>query len=181
MSFFKKTRTLQNGNNFMNKKLIFIIIVMIGFVYNSYAQEISSHAIGLRIGDNNGFGTEVSYQHKLKDSKRLEFDLGFRNNNNFSVWKLTAIHQWVWKIDGDFNWYAGFGAGIGNSEIKGNFNGSNKDEGFFLNANGNIGVEYNFDIPLLISIDFRPEFGIINDFGEDDLDLDIALSLRYQF
>jgi hypothetical protein len=26
-------------------------------------------------------------------------------------------------------------------------------------AAGDIGIEYNFDIPLLISLDFRPEFG----------------------
>lgn len=182
MDFSKKNhKQHQNNNNAVSKKLGFIIILMIGFMYNATGQNISSHAIGLRIGDNNGFGAEASYQHKLKDNKRLELDLGFRNNNNFSVWKLTGIHQWVWKIDGSFNWYAGFGAGIGNSEVKGVFTGSNKDDGFFLNANGNVGVEYDFDIPLLISIDFRPEFGIINDFGDDDLDLDIALSLRYQF
>ena len=44
---------------------------------------------------------------------------------------------------------------------------------------GDIGIEYNFDIPLLLSLDFRPEFG----FGDynDDLDLDIALGIRYQF
>ena len=40
-------------------------------------------------------------------------------------------------------------------------------------------IEYDFDIPLLISLDFRPELG----FGDinDDLDFDIALGIRYQF
>ena len=44
---------------------------------------------------------------------------------------------------------------------------------------GDIGIEYNFDIPLLLSLDFRPEFG----FGDynDDVDFDIALGVRYQF
>ena len=90
---------------------------------------------------------------------------------------MSGIHQWVWNIDGGFNWYAGFGAGIGNVDVK-NFD---DDDGLFVNAVGNIGVEYNFDIPLLISLDFRPEIGLVNDFGNNDFDLDIALGLRYQF
>lgn len=159
------------------KKIGFITVVLLGFMYNVNAQDISSNAIGLRFGDNDGFGAEISYQHKIKDSNRLEFDLGFRDNKNFNIWKLTGVYQWIWSIDGGFNWYAGFGAGIGNVDVK----GFDNDDGIFVNAAGNVGVEYNFDIPLLISLDFRPEFGIVNDFGDDDLGIDIALSLRYQF
>jgi len=163
--------------NIFGNKITIIIIALMAFTYNVQAQEISSNAIGLRFGDNDGFGVEVSYQHRLSDATRLEADLGFRNNNNFNIWKLTGIHQWVWNIDGGFNWYAGFGAGIGNVNVK-NFN---DDDGLFINAAGNVGVEYDFDIPLLISIDFRPEVGIVNDYGSNDFDVDLALSLRYQF
>ncbi|NNK72791.1 MAG: hypothetical protein HKO94_06335, partial [Flavobacteriaceae bacterium] len=48
-----------------------------------------------------------------------------------------------------------------------------------LLAAGDIGIEYDFNIPLLISLDFRPEIGF-GDFN-DDLDFDIALGIRYQF
>ena len=161
------------------KKLIFTAVVLFGILINTQAQEISSHALGIRIGDNDGFGVEISYQKSIKDNNRLELDLGFRDNKNYDAWKLTAIYQWIWNIDGNFNWYAGFGAGIGSINISNdNFRG---DDDFFVNADGNVGIEYNFDIPLLISLDFRPEFGLINDFGDNDLDLDIALGLRYQF
>ena len=53
------------------------------------------------------------------------------------------------------------------------------DDETALFAAGDIGIEYSFEIPLLISLDFRPEIG----FGDinDDLDFDIALGLRYQF
>ena len=163
--------------NFVGNKITIVVIALMAFTYNTQAQEISSNAIGLRFGDNDGFGVEVSYQHRLSGDTRLEADLGFRNNNNFDIWKLTGIHQWVWNIDGGFNWYAGVGAGIGNVNVK-NFN---DDDGLFVNAAGNVGVEYNFDIPLLISIDFRPEIGIVNDYGNNDFDVDLALSLRYQF
>ncbi|MDH5413707.1 MAG: hypothetical protein OEW87_06185 [Flavobacteriaceae bacterium] len=159
------------------KKLIFTAMLIIGSLYHTSAQDISEHAIGIRTGDNDGFGYAISYQRKIKDINRIEVDLGFRDNKNFDAWKLTGLYHWVWNIDGGFNWYAGFGAGIGTYNNK--FN--NDDDGLFVNADGNIGIEYNFEIPLLISIDFRPEFGIINDFGDNDLDLDIALGIRYQF
>ncbi|MGB5362773.1 MAG: hypothetical protein WBN17_05665 [Aureibaculum sp.] len=159
------------------KKLFFTAILIIGSLYSASAQDISEHAIGIRTGDNDGFGYAISYQRKMKDINRFEVDLGFRDNKNFDAWKLTGLYQWVWNIDGGFNWYAGFGAGIGTYNNK--FN--NDDDGLFVNADGNIGIEYNFEFPLLISIDFRPEFGIINDFGDNDLDLDIALGIRYQF
>ena len=51
------------------------------------------------------------------------------------------------------------------------------DFGFFVA--GDIGIEYDFDIPLLISLDFRPEFGN-NDFTDNTI-FDIALGVRYQF
>lgn len=160
------------------KKIFFTIAVFIGFVSVISSQEISSHAIGIRTGDNDGFSNEISYQRKMNDINRLELDLGFRDNKNFEIWKLSGIYQWVWNLDGGFNWYAGFGAGIGSYSVK---NDGDADDGIFVNADGNIGIEYNFEIPLLISLDFRPEFGIVNDFGDNDLGLDIALGIRYQF
>ena len=161
------------------KKLVLAALMLFGFLLSAQAQDIASNALGIRTGDNDGFGVEISYQKRLSDVNRLEFDLGFRDNKNYDAWKLSGIYQWVWNLDGNFNWYAGFGAGIGSLDISNdNFDG---DDGLFVNANGNIGIEYDFDIPLLISIDFRPELGLVNDFGDNDLGLDIALGLRYQF
>ena len=53
------------------------------------------------------------------------------------------------------------------------------DDETFVFAAGDIGVEYNFDIPLQLALDFRPELG----FGDyrDDIDFDIALGIKYQF
>jgi len=157
------------------KKLFLVVLVFIGFTAMSNAQDISKNAIGLRFGDSNGFGGEVSYQRGLSDNNRLEFDLGWRSGKGYDGFKLTGIYQWVWNIDGGFNWYAGAGGGVGSYS----FDDDAIDGETFLFAAGDIGIEYNFDIPLLISLDFRPEFG----FGDfrDDLDFDIALGIRYQF
>jgi hypothetical protein len=157
------------------RKLFLLAIAFIGFTALSSAQDISPNAIGLRLGDSDGFGAEISYQRALGDNNRLEFDLGWRSGNTFDGFKLAGLYQWVWNIDGGFNWYAGVGGGVGSY----NFDDNDLDDETFLFAAGDIGIEYDFDIPLLISLDFRPELG----FGTytDDLDFDIALGIRYQF
>jgi hypothetical protein len=55
------------------------------------------------------------------------------------------------------------------------------DNGNFVYVAGNVGIEYNFkQIPLLIALDYRPEFGgkgyFVNNYGSD-----IALGIRYKF
>lgn len=161
------------------KNLILVLVLFITGIFSMNAQNISKNALGIRFGDNDGFGGEISYQHELSEVTRLEVDLGFRNHKFYDAYKLTALHQWVWNIDNGFNWYAGFGAGVGSWSASPDYMGSG-DEGVFLNADGNVGIEYNFEIPLLISLDFRPEIGLVGDYGKDT-DFDFALSLRYQF
>ncbi len=160
------------------KKLILSTLGIFASVLFMNAQEIADNAIGLRIGDSDGFGTEVTYQRALGSNNRLEVDLGWRTGNRFDGFKLAGLYQWVWNIDGGFNWYAGVGGGVGSYDFDDVPQGFDDNETFFFAA-GDVGIEYNFDIPLLLSLDFRPELG----FGDlnDDLDFDIALSIRYQF
>lgn len=156
------------------KKKILSVVMLIGFGCFLQAQEISKNAIGLRFGDNNGFGAEITYQRAINENNRLEADLGWRNNHNVSAFKLTGVYQWIWEIDNNFNWYAGAGAGLGS------WSATDKS-GSFLFVAGNVGIEYNLkDLPLLISLDYRPEFGghgyFDNNYGSD-----IALGIRYKF
>lgn len=161
------------------KKIFILAVVMFSGYLTMNSQEISNHAIGVRFGNNDGFGGEISYQRQLTTTNRLEIDLGYRNENEYNAFKLSGIYQWVWNIDQGFNWYAGFGAGVGSWSYNNGFISDN-NEGLFINADGNIGIEYNFKAPFLISLDFRPEIGIIGNYGRDT-DLDLALSIRYQF
>lgn len=162
------------------KNILFSIVLFLGIIASMQAQEIASNAIGIRVGDNDGFGTEVNYQRGLGDNNRLELGLGWRSANNFNAIRLTGLYQWVWNLDGNFNWYAGVGAAAGSFDFDDGFRGDEDINEFFLNAAGTVGIEYNFDIPLLLSLDFRPEIGILNDI-DDSLEFDIALSIRYQF
>jgi hypothetical protein len=167
------------------KKIILSAIMLIGLAFTAQAQDISKNALGLRFGGNNGFGAELSYQRALGSNNRLELDLGWRNRSNYNnngyddnAVKLAALYQWVWNIDGGFNWYAGVGGGVGSYSYDDNNNNSFNET--FVFAAGDIGIEYNFDIPLLISLDFRPEFGG-NGYYKNNYGSDVALALRYQF
>lgn len=160
------------------KKTALSLFVFCGF-FQMNAQDISKNAIGLRLGDNDGFGGEITYQRGISDENRLEFDLGFRNSSDINAFKIVGLYQWVWEIDNKFNWYAGAGGGFGswNSTVL-----NTKDSGTFLFAAGDVGIEYNFDIPLQLSLDARPELHVFSKgYRNSNFGPDIALSVRYKF
>ena len=160
------------------KTSLFTIVCLFGLAISAHAQSISKNALGIRVGDDDGFGVEISYQRALQETTRLELDLGLRSGDDYDGFKLTGLHQWVWKLDGNFNWYAGAGGGVGAYNIDNVPAGADDTDTFFFLA-GNLGIEYDFDIPLVISLDVRPEIGF-GDFN-DDFDFDLGLGIRYQF
>ena len=158
------------------KKIMIVVVVLFTISATTTAvkaQLIEKNALGVRIGDSDGFGGEISYQRALSDNNRLEFDLGWRDSNDTNAFKILGLYQWVMEIENRFNWYVGAGAGFGSFD-------SEDDNGVFALIAGDLGIEYNFKIPLLISLDFRPELSF-NDNYSDGLDFDIGLGLRYQF
>ena len=166
------------------KRIFLISAIFLGIITQMRAQEISPNAIGLRLGDSDGFGAEISYQRAIKENNRLEFDFGWRNGKNYDGVKLIGLYQWVWNIDGAFNWYAGPGAGFAAYDIHYNHpvTGDYNDKDAFVILTGTVGIEYSFDFPLLLSLDVRPELGFGDDgYDNNDLDFDVGLGVRYQF
>ena len=88
----------------------------------------------------------------MGQSNMLSLDLGIPG---FYGVGLVGTYDWIfpinaWKEAGSWNWYAGVGAGVGI-----NFNAY-----FNVGVAGRVGVEYNFgDIPLQLSLDYRPVVG----------------------
>lgn len=164
------------------KKSLLLILAIGAFALQANAQQISKNAIGLRLGDNDGFGPEVNYQRALGENNRLELGFAWHNHRHHDAVKLTGIYQWVWNIDGGFNWYAGPGAGLGVVNYNYKYDEypykKRKESEFYGFITGDVGIEYNFDFPLLISLDIRPQ---INIGYHDDVNFDIGLSARYQF
>lgn len=147
----------------MKKTLFTLAFLMAAFSLK--AQDISKNAIGIRIGGGNGAGGEISYQKFLGNNNRLQIDLGLANK--FTNFKATGLYQWVWDLEERFNWYAGFGGGIVSAD----------DLGVY--AAGVIGIEYNFNVPILLSLDYRPEIGIAG--GLNGVNSNFGLGVRYQF
>lgn len=139
--------------------------------------QADSKTIGLRLGGGFGGGAEMSYQQPLDRDHRVEVDLGL------SSWGfgLNGVYQWVWDLSelGDgFNWYAGVGAGVGSY----NFNYINDiHTPTVLSAGvlGQIGLEYKFQIPLTLSVDYRPGIYFVPTYqGTYD---GLCIAARYRF
>jgi len=147
------------------KKVVFVFGLLVSLTLSVNAQDIADNAIGLRLSGGNGAGGEISYQKALGNTNRLEIDLGLANE--FADFKATGLYQWVWSLEEQFNWYAGFGGGI----VSANGTG--------IYGAGVIGIEYNFNAPVLLSLDYRPEIGVAG--GLDGLNSSFSLAVRYQF
>ncbi|QSW88237.1 MULTISPECIES: hypothetical protein [Flavobacterium] len=164
------------------KKIIVSAIMIFGFAFTAQSQEISKNALGLRLGDNNGFGGEVSYQLGLNQKNRLEFDLGWRNSRDVDAIKAVALYQWVWNIDGGFNWYAGVGGGVAAWDYDHRYNNLRySDSGTYVFAAGDIGIEYRFkEVPITLSLDGRPEIGS-GYYDDDNFGFDVGLGVKFRF
>lgn len=170
-------------------KITKLLVAALIFITTSMnAQEIANHAFGLRLGESDGFGAELSYQKSIGRYSRIELNAGYRDSREFDAFKATFLYENVFSIDGIFNWYYGFGGGAGsvNFEPIPSPNNPNialePDGGLFVFAAGDIGIEANLNMPLVISLDIRPELGILGyENFDNSFEFDVALGIRYQF
>ncbi len=161
------------------KKVIIILALAVTMSGAVFAQANGS-TIGLRLG----YPTEISYQNGLSNANRLEFGLGLRTYNyaynyHYAQFSLTGVYQWVWSLSAlgnGFNWYAGAGASVGYYSYSYLNSGYS---GVPVSILGQIGIEYNFNIPFRLSLDYRPAFQVTN--GAAFVGDGIALGVRYRF
>ena len=124
-------------------------------------------------------GEAVSYQHQLSEKTMLEAELGL-SLSSVGVEALVT-HDWLfpirsWEDIGSYNWYVGVGLGAGAYLFSNNT----------IGVAGRIGIEYNFDFPLNVSLDWRPiigpTFGADHPFHNEGLFAGaIAWGIRYRF
>jgi len=156
------------------KKLSLLFIMFFSLAYLANAQ-VNNHALGVRLGGNGDInGAEISYQHGLSGSNRMEVDLGFGSSSNHTRLFVVSIYHWNWSISNGFNWYVGPGAGLGFY--------SYDSEDFYFNValGGQIGLEFDFNsmgFPLLISLDARPMWDFIG--NNSGLGWGAAFGVRY--
>lgn len=143
------------------KRIIAIVFAVLTFATAASAQ---SRSIGIRAT----YGGEISYQHYMGGSNFLEADLGFAVKDGFVA---TAIYDFILGQSGGFSIYAGPGAQltIANSEDY---------SGIIPGIAAQLGVEYKFDLPVALSLDWRPRFNFIHGGAGYS---SVALAIRYMF
>ena len=160
------------------KKLFTTMIVMLAVASVAFAQP---RAIGGRIG----YNLEFSYQHGIGDGFMVELDAGATNVwNGWAYADVNAMFDWVFNINGGWNWYVGPGVGVGFGF--GRYWHDNNYIPFRLNVGAQIGVEYQFNIPLNLSLDWRPMFNVLGftrgtGYGWYQGFYGVALGVRYRF
>lgn len=123
-----------------------------------------SKALGVRLG----YGAELSYQHYMSgNSDFLEADLGWFSNGFF----VSGVYDFNLASEGNFNFYAGPGVQLG---------ATTGEEGTFnIGICGQLGMEYNFNLPIQLSLDWKPGFNFLG--GGYFAWQSIALGVRYRF
>lgn len=159
------------------KKLFTTLFVMLAVASVAFAQP---RAIGGRLG----YNEEFSYQHSITEGMYVDLTAGL--GNVWSPWSyadVTASFDWVFNIKGIWHWFVGPAAGIGYG-----YGSYYKDNAYMplrLNIGGQIGFEWQFGIPLNLTVDWRPMVNVMgfnNNLYSPLYGLaNIGVGLRYRF
>ena len=155
-------------------RTISIIAILLSTSFSTGAQEYTK-AIGVRgvFGyDHYQYaGAEFSFQKDVRRIGRSEYDFGWYASNQWDALKFTGIRQWKMINKTKFHFYGGVGGGAGYVMFP------YAENDFFATINLNVGVDYTLGF-LQLALDWRPEWTIINNFG-DQLGYDVGFALRF--
>ena len=144
------------------RKIILMMVLSILFT-TSYAQEYQT-AIGIKGGSFGWGGGALNLKHFLGGTNAVELSIGGSANSLY----VQGLYEWQnstgWTPGLD--WYIGLGASAGSwcsNALGGNWGNHKYNSGFFIGADGIIGLDYTFsEIPLNIALDMGPHIGLIN-------------------
>lgn len=138
------------------KKFFIMLVAVVALSASAMAQAGSEkYAIGARVGYGYaGFPVEVSFMWGIgPELNRLEMDLGFHYwhyaGYNYAGLQFTAAYQWRWNIVKGLHWYVGPAANISTQF---------RYLPFSFGVGGQVGIEYDFDAPVQLTIDYRPMY-----------------------
>ena len=144
------------------KKIIVSLLVVLttGIFYTASAQQPYTTAVGVRLSSSNAMvSNAISVKHFINDKMAVEGLLSF--GDPLALGALLELHQPL--SSPGLSWYYGGGAylaflkTVNTTTLK-----TSTDPNF--GAQGVIGLDYKFiNIPLNISLDWKPELNIVND------------------
>lgn len=155
------------------KKVLLILVAVMGLAFAANAQ----NNLGVRLGAGSyGGGAEVSWQKVVSTDNRFELDFGFNGIFNaadvYRFVSVTGIYQWHWYIVDKFGWFVGPGATFG-------FYPDYESSKFGVAVGGQIGIDYEFPIPLQLSLDVRPMWNLLGAYT--GIGWGACLGIRYMF
>lgn len=143
----------------MKKFLVFMVLAV--------ASVTIAAAQPRTVGGRAGYSLSASYQHSLGEKNMLNLDLDVPGYLGIGV---GATYDWINPFNlnpgknltyGTLNWYLGAGAAVG-GESKFYYDYDltlyNRFEAY-AGVAGRVGIEFNFEFPLQLSIDWRPVLG----------------------
>lgn len=153
------------------KRIILTISIILSAAAIAAGQPRSA---GIRLG---ATGLDATYQHTMNANQFIEGNIGLDfgyNANGKAGFKATAIYNFIWARpawtdQGSWALYAGPGLSIGGVNDMAVYKFGKErlgylDGGFMIAIAAQVGLEYNFDFPLQLSLDIRPYFGLhVND------------------
>lgn len=178
------------------KKIFTTLIIMLAVASVAFAQP---RAIGGRFAVNT---EEFSYQHSITDGMYLDLTAGygFAIRSGWGHSDVNAALDWTFNIKGIWNWFVGPAVGVGygfgyNYSYYSRRGGYDiwGDHGYYdapympfrLNVGGQIGFEWQFSIPLNLTIDWRPMFNVMSVvnpyYPKFDGLYNFGVGLRYRF
>ncbi len=152
----------------MNKTLLTLVIALL-FSTMVFGQNESfyKNALGVRLGSSvPNVKSGITYKHFLANNNAIEGILSFGDGT--SICALYEIHKPINAVE-NLQWFIGAGGYVG-------FNNSSSN----LGAAGIVGLDYKFaNVPLNISLDWKPELNIISKVGFEASG--VGFSARFTF
>lgn len=145
------------------KKIFYSLLLVSGMLsFNTMVAQHSGYktALGVRLSSYTAMvNNSVSVKHFLNDKMAIEGLLSF--GDPLAMGALVELHQPM--TASGLSWYYGGGAYIGFlKKVNANTQKTTTDPNF--GAQGVVGLDYKFNnIPLNISLDWKPELNIVTD------------------
>ncbi|MEP7108930.1 MAG: hypothetical protein ABI760_13135 [Ferruginibacter sp.] len=148
------------------KKTLLLVSIITFFSFSIKAQEYKT-AVGIRLGPNSpAISPGFTIKHFLDEQHAVEGIVAVNSGIGF-----CALYEWHFPVTSveHLHWFAGAGAYA-----------AYRSNTSFIGGAGIVGVDYKFpDIPLNISIDWKPELNIIESVGFEASG--VGFSARFTF
>jgi len=162
------------------KKLLLFCIAFIIFTINVNAQ--LERSLGLRLGGN----TELSFQYGFGTGHRVEMSAGigfdkqkdsaFSTSINFNV-----MYMYAYNFSGAWFVYGGLGGGLESDFKTFKIKSIDPMDYFYFKIGIDVGLEYQFDEPIAVFVEYRPELAIHFMSKPQFQALGVSLGARYMF